>query len=275
MYEHTMRRLQNRLNYWRRHFTFFGALVPILMTVGCPSTEKTPTLSIFAAASLTEPFQGLAKAFEEKNRPIRVQLNFAGSQILRFQIAQGAPADVFASANADHLNSLLTAQKLNTPQEFAGNRLAIIVPKGAGSPVSSPATLAKARRLVLGTEASPIGQYSRQYLRRADRRFGKDFYKRVLAQVASLETNVRQILTRVELGAADAGMVYETDALRSNKIKIIPIPIPTNVVARYSLATVTRTKSPKWAQRWQRFVLSDMGQQILVRHGFISIHDTP
>ena len=260
---------------WRQYVIVLGLLAATPTSItGCSPTTSTPTLSIFAAASLRAPFEALAQTFESEHKDVQLKLNFAGSQVLRFQISRGAPADLFASANPVHLQALLAQEKLTPPHVFAGNRLAIVVPRVTKSSVSSPATLTMAKHLVLGTEASPIGQYSRQYLRRAAKVFGKDFYKQVMNQVASLETNVRLILTRVELGAADAGIVYETDALRSQNVRVIPIPVSANVMARYSMATVTRTKSAAWAEKWRDFVLSDTGQRILVRHGFIGFHDT-
>ena len=132
-------------------YIFVGwVCISLLFLHGClPSKEASNTLKIFAAASLTEAFGEMKAAFEKANPNIRVQLAFAGSQVLRLQIEQGAPADVFASANLAHLNALMEAKRVEASQAFAQNKLAIITPLDNPSQVLSFEDLAKVPKIII------------------------------------------------------------------------------------------------------------------------------
>ncbi len=169
-------------------------------------------LTVFAASSLTESFQSIAAAFEGRHEGVHVLLNFAGSSALALQIVQGAPADVFASANPQQMQKVvdegLTAAD---PQIFAENRLVVIVPASSG--LSDLLGLARPGiALVLAAPEVPVGAYARQALASMDGDFGADFSARVMANVVSEEPNTRQVAAKVELGEADAAVVYATDA---------------------------------------------------------------
>src|SRR5262249_25120079 len=152
--------------------------------------------------------EDLAKTFETKSG-VKVRLNLAGSQELRTQIENGAGADVFASADQKHMAALVTAKLVATPHVFARNTPVVIVPKGNPAKVGSFQELAKAKKIVIGVPEVPIGTYTLEILDKA----GADFKQKVLANVASRELNVRQVLAKVTLGEADAGIVYRTDAI--------------------------------------------------------------
>jgi molybdate transport system substrate-binding protein len=151
---------------------------------------------------------------------------------------------------------------------FAKNQLVLIVPEENPAGIERFQDLVRAERVVLGTESVPIGIYARRVLREAGKEFGNDFESRVLGHVVSEESNVRLVRAKVELGEADAAFVYRTDAARSSKVRVVPLPRELAVEANYPIGVVTRAKHVELAERFQSFVLSDVGQGILARHGF-------
>jgi molybdate transport system substrate-binding protein len=204
-----------------------------------------------------------------------VTFNFAASSALAVQINEGAPADVFASADAAQMQAASSTGRIGTAGVFATNLLVVVVP-GEGAPVSTFADLAEPGvRLVLAAPEVPAGKYARESLEKASRPGGisGDFSERVLANLRSNEANVRAVLTKVQLGEADAGFVYQTDIPpNAGGVKAIQIPPEYNVVAEYLIGAVGEggTASPV-AHAFVAFVLSDEGQTILRRHGFISV----
>ncbi len=226
-------------------------------------------LRVFAASSLTDAFREMATAFEAKYPDTDVGLVFAGSQVLRFQIEQGAGADIFASADRTHLESLAGAGLLSGYRHFAGNELALIVPPANPAGIGSFADLRRAERLVIGTEHVPVGAYTREALRRAGRRLGKEFESAVLSRVVSQESNARLVRAKVELGVADAAIVYRTD-VAPGRVHAIPLPPEANVRAKYLIGTVADAANPEGAARWLGFVASATGREILERRGFVA-----
>src|SRR5262245_55276575 len=192
------------------------------------------TLTVFAASSLRDVFGELGTSFERAHPGVKAQFNFAGSQELRTQIEQGAPADVFASADGKHMDAAHRAGLVDAPKLFATNTPVIVVPADNPANVKSLSDLTRVKRLVIGTPEVPIGTYTLQILDKAKAKLGPDFPARVQARVASREFNVRQVLTKVRLGEADAGIVYRTDArCAGDKVKIVEIPAEFNVRAEY------------------------------------------
>ncbi|MFN8547085.1 MAG: molybdate ABC transporter substrate-binding protein [Candidatus Eisenbacteria bacterium] len=259
-------------------------------------------LQVFAAASLTEAFHDLGAAFEALHPEVAVRFNFAGSQQLAAQIEQGAHADVFASADERWARELANEGLLaDSTQVFARNRLVVILPSSNPGRVDRLQDLARpAVKLVLAAESVPAGDYSRAVLRRlaTGGDFPADFAERALKNVVSNEENVKAVVTKVQLGEADAGFVYRTDvtAPLARLVKIIEIPADANVTASYPIA-VTRegavrrtavgaaneaastapgerdtTANP--ARAFVAFVLSPEGQTALATHGFLPAHPT-
>ena len=248
----------------------FAAAVAATVLAGCGEGQagRTP-LRVFAASSLTEAFQEMAEAFEAAYPRIDVVPVFAGSQVLRLQIEQGARADVFASADQRHLEALARAGLVTGSRVFAGNELVVIVPRDNPAAIAAFADLPRARRLVIGTEHVPAGAYARAALKRAATRHGADFEAAVLGSVASEESNVRLARAKVELGVADAAIVYRTDAV-PGRVRVIPLPRGVNVRADYLMGTVTGTANPAGAELWLDFAASQAGQDILTRRGFLA-----
>lgn len=253
-------------------------LAMLLLAAACTSGAPEPhVLRVYAASSLTAAFTEIEQAFEAAYDGVDAALAFAGSQVLRLQIEQGAPADVFASATHDHTRALIDARLLRGARPFAANELAVIVPLDNPAGIESYRGLTAAERLVIGTEAVPVGRYARAALSRAAAALGTDFEAAVLARVVSLENNARLVRAKVEIGEADAAIVYRTDAAASARVRTIPIPTGLNVRAEYVIGIVTgggsRTPAGRgagWAERWVSFVLSPEGRAILDRHGFLT-----
>ena len=260
-------------------FKSLGALlVVVLLLAACqPAVAVTPSgagssLTVDAAASLTAAFGDIGKAFEAANPGTKVALNFAGSQQLRTQIAQGARVDVFASADNKNMDSLKSQGLVGDPQIFARNRLIVILPKSNPAGVKALKDLAKPGvKLDIADASVPVGNYTLQALDKlaADSAYGADFRNQVLARVVSKETDVKQVVSKVLLGEADAGIVYTTDAQAAiDKLTTIDIPNQFNVVAAYPIAVVKSSAKPALAQKFVDYVLSADGQAILQKYGF-------
>jgi molybdate transport system substrate-binding protein len=234
---------------------------------GGTRAEESRELTVFAAASLRESFEDLAKVFEARTPGVKVRLNLAGSQELRTQLEHGARADVFASADQKHMVALLKAELVGTPRVFVRNTPVIIVPKGNPAKVTSFESLPSAKKIVIGVPEVPIGTYTLEILDRA----GKDFKDKVMAHVVSRELNVRQVMAKVSLGEADAGVVYKTDAMAGkDKLEIIEIPAKVNVVAEYPVTVVAKAPQAAMAKAFVDLLLSADGQKRLAAAGFVA-----
>ena len=228
------------------------------------------SLQVFAASSLTEAFQEMAAAFEGTSPGTEVALVFAGSQVLRLQIEQGARADIFASADPRHMESLTRVGLVTRPRLLAENELVVIVPPGNPARIETFADLAGAGRVVIGTPGVPVGAYARAVLRRAEEAVDlAGFEEAVLGRVVSEESNVRLVRAKVEMGEADAAIVYRTDAV-PGRVRIVPVPPRANVRARYLIGVVADGRNRAAAERWLAFASSPAGRRILTRHGFLA-----
>jgi molybdate transport system substrate-binding protein len=223
---------------------------------------------VFAAASLREAFAEMGKRFESTHPGTKVVFNLAGSQELRTQIENGAPADVFASADQKHMQALVADKLCGPPKVFARNQAVLVVPKGNPAGFAGLQDLPKARRIVVGVPEVPIGAYTVRILDAASKRYGGDFRARVEARVASRELNVRQVLAKVALGEADAAIVYRTDAAAARNVEMIAIPADLNVVAEYPIAVLTRARQPPLGEEFVGLVLSPAGREVLKSFGF-------
>src|SRR5258706_6795613 len=235
------------------------------------STPEPRTLTVFAAASLTDAFNEIGKNFEAANPSVTVTFNFAGSQALQTQIEQGAPADVFASASKSYMDLLVTDSYVtaDVPQNFLTNKLVVILP------ANNPAGLAKLEdlanpklKLVIAAEAVPVGKYALQSLDLMDKKFGNGYKDKVLANVVSKEDNVKQVVAKVQLGEADAGIVYTSDAIAAPDLKTIEIPAELNVIAKYPIAPLTKSANAELAKAFTEYVLSSEVQAVLQKWGF-------
>lgn len=245
------------------------AIVVALTACGSTATQGEShnalggNLSVSAAASLTDSFKALGASFHNVNPGVTVQLNFAGSPTLVTQIEQGAPADVFASADTTNMDKLRTdGFAAGTPKVFAHNALEIVV--GPGNPKGIHALADLARSGVIYISAGPTvpaGKYAAQALAKAG----------VKVTPKSLETDVKAVVSKVELGEADAGIVYTTDVKAAGaKVDGVPIPDSQNVVASYPIAVVKGSKSAAAAQAFVDYVASPAGLATLESFGFLA-----
>ncbi len=225
------------------------------------------SLTVFAAASLTESYSELATLFEASHPNVDVVLNFAGSNTLRAQIEQGAPADVFASANTKEMDALVASDLVaaDAPQVFLHNRLVIIAPAENAANLTSVEDIARPNlKLVFAAEEVPVGRYTRQMLAN----MSDEFSAKVLANVVSNESDVKQVLAKIQLGEADAGIVYASDAVAAPELVVVEIPAEFNVLATYPIAALTDSVI---AEEFVAFVLSPTGQTVLEKWGFTPI----
>lgn len=260
-------------------------LILAVLSAGCstqPNEAQTAgmavELNVFAAASLTAAFEEISEQFEAAHPGVRVVFNFAGSQQLAQQIIEGAPVDVFASANQKQMDVVVDAGVVEdgSPQTFVQNRLVAIFPS------DNPAGLAALQdfaqpglKLVLAAPEVPVGQYSLDFLDKAsaDPAFGATFKDKVLNNVVSYEDNVKVVLTKVALGEADAGIVYTSDVSGADADKVARLEIPDalNVMATYPIAPVKTSENPDLGQAFMDFVFSPESQAILAKFGFIPV----
>jgi molybdate transport system substrate-binding protein len=254
-----------------------AALGPALAAPSaCGRSGEASELVVLAAASLREAFSSLAKAFEREHPGARASLSFAGSHELRAQLEQGAPADVFASADDKQMGALARAGLVATPRRFAKNVPVLVVAPEAAGTLRSLGDLPRARRVVVGATQSPIGAYTAELLSRAEGTYGPGFRRDVEARIVSREPSVRQVLAKVSLGEADAGVVYRSDALvAAGRVVLVQLPRELQVVAEYFVATVTRTRRAEWAEDFVALVCSPEGERVLVQAGFLGAGETP
>jgi molybdate transport system substrate-binding protein len=251
------------------HFVARTLIVFTLLTLtGCAS-QKQVSLTVFAASSLTNGFEEIATAFEEQHPGVEVLNSFASSSDLAVQITEGAPADVFASANEAQMQAVVEAGRINgQPIAFLTNQLTVIVPLDNPASIESAADLAKPGvRLVLAAPGVPAREYSDQRIALMG---DAAFQAAVYANLVSEEPNVRQVATKVALGEADAGIIYRSDITPDIADQVLQIEIPAeqNVIAIYPIAVIKDSPNVALAQEFVDFVLSAEGQAILTKWGF-------
>src|SRR5260221_5093435 len=219
---------------------------------GSASTSATPlsgTVSVFAAASLTAAFNALGTEFQGANAGVTMKFNFAGTPTLVTQIEQGAPADVFASADTANMDKLKgDSFTAGTPKVFARNKLEIVVAPGNPKGITGLADLAKPGVIYI-TEAPtvPAGKYALQALKMAG----------VTVTPRGLETDVKSVVSKIELGEADAGIVYTTDVTAAgDKVSGVPLPRADKVISTYPIVSVKATTNSAAANVFIGYVVS-------------------
>ena len=275
-----------RVRHVRFRLCFLALLIASIGLVMSPgqfaprvaAAASTGNLTVFAAASLTDAYAILGKVMEQRNPGLHVTFNFAGSQQLATQIEQGARADVFASADQRWMEYLRQrGLVVGTPREFVRNLLVVIVPQTNPGHINQLQDLSRPGvKLVIEAEAVPAGKYSRDALAKLNRApgFPLNYDQQVLHNVVSEEDNVKGVVTKVQLGEADAGMVYRSDVTPAvaGKLRVIDIPRPYNVVASYPIAVVRGAPNPDAGQQFIDLVLSPIGQRVLRDQNFIPLN---
>ena len=240
-----------------------------------PADRAPATLTVFAAASLTESFEELGRTLERKHPGLAVRFSFAGSQQLALQLEQGAPADVFASADQRWMDYAREKELVEGEDVvFARNRLVVIVPKTNPARIKDlPGLARRGTKLVIAAEAVPAGKYTREALQKlaAADGFPPEYDKRVLANVVSQEENVKSVVSKVQLGEADAGVVYRSDVTPSvgRYVRELEIPDASNVIASYPIAVLKGSTNQDRAREFVALVRSEAGQRVLQQHGLL------
>lgn len=244
---------------------------PVTMDAVFP--EDGGELTVFAAASLTDAFGEIKVDLEAAHPGLSITYNFAGSQALVTQMGEGAEADVFASANNTQMKAAQEKDLIaGDPVTFVRNELVIVTPPDNPAGIDSPDDLgASGLRLVLAQAEVPVGRYAREAvcgMSQDTATFGEDFVGRVAGNVVSEEEDVRDVLAKVELGEADAGIVYVSDAfIGGDQVQQVKIPAGFNILATYPIAT-TAGGDDALGDAFITYVLSDDGQATLADYGF-------
>ncbi len=255
----------------------FISLLALLYVVTISRAQETNTLTVFAASSLTDAFEQIAERFKADHPNTNILFNFASSSDLAAQLSEGAPTDIFASANAKQMTVAQDAKRIaGKPVTFAKNRLVLIVPADNPAQIAALHDLSNAGiKLVIAAKDVPVRTYTDTMLDRlaADAAYGEAYRTAFTTNVVSEEQNVRQVASKVALGEADAGIVYVSDVTADiqDQVKTIAIPDYLNTIATYPIATINDAAAPDLAQAFIDYVLSDAGQDILVANHFISI----
>ena len=241
-----------------------GVHFGLLFLGGClQSDEGREPLVVFAASSLMEAFTELEEVFENEHPQHDLRLSVSGSQVLRLQVEHGAPADLIATANLQHLESLMSDGLVGPLQRFATNRLAVILPEEGARSAQDFEDLPLLERIVLGNPSVPVGAYAQDMLMRC----GESFAAGVLAKVVSFEDSARLVRAKVEMGEADAAVVYESDALSGRGLRTLSIPERCNVSVEYGVSTTVSAKNREGAALFRSVIGSERGLAVLQNHG--------
>ena len=258
-----------------------GVLV-LAVVAACtgPVADRSPfaapaDLVVFAAASLTVPLEGVKMTYESGHASQRLTFAFDSSAALRTQIEQGAPADLFLSADLANPQRLVDARWATGPvTPFAGNRLAIVIPGANPGSIERPEDLGRpGMRIVAAGESVPVTVYATDLVTRLGALPGypAGWAAAYEANIVSREDNVRAIVTKLELGEGDAGVVYATDALASDGLRVIEIPPEAVVTATYGAVVLAASPNVDAAAAFLGWLSGPDGQAALARFGFVAL----
>jgi molybdate transport system substrate-binding protein len=253
-----------------RRFTVIAVALAAVAAAGCSSSgsgssgsSASPsggTITVFAAASLTGTFTQLGQQFEAAHPGDHVKFSFGPSSGLAEQITSGAPADVFASAAPANMDQVISAGDASSPQNFAQNTMEVATPPNNPGKVTSVNDLAKKSvKVALCQPQVPCGVVAAEVFKNVG----------ITVKPVTLQPDVKSVLTQVETGNVDAGMVYVTDVMAAgSKVKGVTIPASDNASTEYPIATIKSSKQKSVAQAFMNYVLSPAGQQVLTAAGF-------
>jgi len=255
-----------------RRFAVIAAGLAAVAAAGCSSSSSsspssagssapaTGTITVFAASSLTGAFTQLGKQFEAAHKGDTVKFSFGPSSGLSAQITSGAPADVFASASPKNMQEVVSAGDASNPQNFVKNTMEVAAPPNNPAKVTSVNDLAKKSvKVALCQPQVPCGKVAAEVFKNAG----------ITVKPVTLQPDVKSVLTQVETGNVDAGMVYVTDVMAAgSKVTGVTIPDSENASTLYPIATISSSTHKSIAQAFEAYVLSPAGQQVLAAAGF-------
>jgi molybdate transport system substrate-binding protein len=249
-------------------------LEPSTAAGGHPSAANPVELTVFGAASLKQALEAVKTAYAATEPGVGLTIATDSSATLRTQIEQGAPADVFLSADQKNPRTLAAAGLSDGPAvDFAGNRLTIIVPADNPAGVHSPLDLSRPRlRVVAAGVDVPISSYADQVVAKLGTLAGHDpkqFASAYAANVVSREQNVQAVVAKIELGEGDAAIVYETDARAATGLATIAIPDAANVPATYAGVVIAASSRRDQAHRFLAWLAGPAGRAVLAKFGFL------
>jgi molybdate transport system substrate-binding protein len=262
-----------------RRVAAFLALGVVLAACIAPSAGGSPSgnaaeIAVYAASSLTVPLESVETAYESSHPGVHLTLALDSSAALRTQIEHGAPADVFLSADLSNPQKLVDAGLTVGPvTEFAGNHLTIVVPRANPGSIHTPTDLARPGvRIVAAGEKVPVTEYATQLVGKLGALPGypANFGSAYEANIVSREDNVRAIAAKLELGEADAGVVYVTDAIASEELATVKVPPEAAVTATYGGVTVAASAHPAENAAFLSWLAGPDGRTILTRFGFVA-----
>lgn len=255
----------------KKMFTIVGSLMlagGVLAACGNEddaNDNKEVTLTVSAAASLQDALKELAKAYESEHNNIHITYNFGGSGALQQQISQGAPVDLFFSASEANYDTLVKDGDIDEKDgtDLLENELVLVTPKENDKNIESFEDLTKADKVALGTpESVPAGEYGIETLKSID------VWTKIKSNVV-YGKDVRQVLTYAETGNVDAGIVYKTDALTSNKVEVVAIADDdTHSPIIYPVGMLKDSKNPDEAADFYAFLKSDDAMEVFKDYGF-------
>lgn len=230
-----------------------------------PGGGASPDVVVYAASSLTEAFEAIGAIYEKEHRGSAVLFSFESSSTLASQIVEGAPADVFASADAIQMGVVRKEGLAQDPVPFVTNRLVVITPRGNPRGLESPGDVTREGvKLVLGAPEVPVGAYAREM-------FGRmGLLEEAEANVVSNEEDVKAVVAKVRLGEADAGVVYRTDVTSEveDDLHVIDVPKGDSPLAAYPITVLSGAPNPGGARDFVELVTSEAGTRVLQRYGF-------
>jgi len=252
-------------------------LAALVLATTTGLSQESDQLTVFCGAGLTGAFSEIGQLYENSSE-LAVNFNFDGVPALRAQIEQGAYADVLVSANLKHMNALKAENYIDnsTVEIFAKNKVAVIVPNDNPANISNLTDLAKpGTKILIGTKDLPAGDYALQVLDKLanDSRYGAAYKDAVMANVVSEETTVNRIVSKVALGEVDAGFAFISDVSPDmvGKVARIAVPDEYNVVGEFPIGMLKQSEHPQEAQSFMDLVMSEEGQAILNKYGFIPV----
>lgn len=276
---HSIVRREMAMIYNKAGYLISLSLLFALLFVSSASlAEDKQELTVFSGAGLTGAMSEIAGIYENSSN-VSVKFNFDGVPALRAQIEQGAYADVLVSANLKQMNALKSEGFMDNKSVviFVHNKVAVIVPNNNPANITGLQDLAAPGvKIIMGTKDLPAGDYALQVLDKlaADPEYGTAFKESVLANVVSLETTVNRVVSKVALGEADAGFAFISDVSPQmvGKVTKIYIPDKYNVVGDFPVGVLAQSKNKEQAQAFIDVIMSDEGQAILEKYGFVPVN---
>lgn len=257
---------------WKRLFGIIGVTLMLTACGGTDDEQAAPSggeVHVAGAASLAPLLHDVKKQYEAEHSGVTLVMNMAGTQVLKAQIEQGAPADVMIAARQKDVDDLKAKGLVESSEHLASNEPILILSTEGARKIKTAEDLAQSGvRIVLGEQSSPIGEYSRKTLQKMGE---PGFYEKVLNNVVSNESNEQNVLSKVVLGEADAGMVYQTsfqeEKAKGTAISAITIEKAQNVRSEYYLVRLKGISSA--GGEFAKWMMGDKGKELLKKHGFL------